>query len=126
MRNGRIACANSQCRSHTIATYFNRISDMRLTPLQQRIIKEEVARVMGEGVRVLLFGSRTDDSRRGGDIDLYLETPTRQEQAWRKVLRLNAALQERLGEQKLDIVLHQPDEPLQAIHIEAKKQGIRL
>jgi len=99
---------------------------MRLTPFQQRIIKEEVARVMGEGARVLLFGSRTDDGRRGGDIDLYLETPVRQEQAWRKVLRLNAALQERLGEQKLDIVLHQPDEPLQPIHILARKQGIRL
>ncbi|MEW6512875.1 MAG: hypothetical protein AB1443_02615 [Pseudomonadota bacterium] len=76
---------------------------MRLTPFQQDIIKDEVARIMGEGVRLLLLGSRTDDSRRGGDIDLYLETPERREQAWRQVLRLNAALQERLGEQKLDI-----------------------
>lgn len=99
---------------------------MRLTPFQQRVIREEVARIMGEGVRLLLFGSRTDDSRRGGDIDLYLETPERQEQAWRQVLRLNAALQERLGEQKLDIVLHQPGDPLQPIHLQARKQGIRL
>jgi predicted nucleotidyltransferase len=99
---------------------------MRLTQLQHRIIKDEVARVMGEGVQVLLFGSRTDDSRRGGDIDLYLEAPERREQAWRLVLRLNAALQERLGEQKLDIVLHQPDEPLQPIHLQAQKHGIRL
>ncbi len=102
------------------------MSTMRLTQFQQKIIKDEVARVMGEGVRVLLFGSRTDDSQRGGDIDLYLETPERREQAWRQVLRLNAALQERLGEQKLDIVLHQPDEPLQPIHLQARKQGIRL
>lgn len=99
---------------------------MRLTQFQQRIIKDEVARIMGEGVRLLLFGSRTDDSRRGGDIDLYLETAERREQAWRQVLRLNAALQERLGEQKLDIVLYQPGEPLQPIHLQARKQGIRL
>lgn len=99
---------------------------MRLTKFQQRVIKEEVARIMGEGVRVLLFGSRTDDSRRGGDIDLYLETPELREQPWRQVLRLDAALQERLGEQKLDIVLHQPGDPLQPIHLQARKQGIPL
>lgn len=81
---------------------------------------------MGDGVEVLLFGSRTDDSRRGGDIDLYLEAPERRDQQWRQVLRLNAALQERLGEQKLDIILHQPGEPLQPIHIEARTHGIRL
>lgn len=99
---------------------------MRLTPFQQRIIKDEVARIMGEGVRLLLFGSRTDDDRRGGDIDLYLETLERRERAWHQVLRLNAVLQERLGEQKLDIVLHQPGEPLQPIHVQARKQGIPL
>jgi predicted nucleotidyltransferase len=99
---------------------------MRLTPAQQSIIREEVARVMGADVRVLLFGSRTDDDARGGDIDLYLETPEHREQAWRQVLRLNAALQERLGEQKIDIVLYQPGDPILPIHQEARAQGIPL
>lgn len=99
---------------------------MRLTPFQRQAIKDEVARIMGDGVDVLLFGSRTDDSRRGGDIDLYLETPERREQQWRQVLRLNAALQARLGEQRLDIILHQPGEPLRPIHIEARTHGVRL
>lgn len=99
---------------------------MRLTSFQRQAIKDEVARFMGDGVEVLLFGSRTDDSRRGGDIDLYLEARERGDQQWRQVLRLNAALQERLGEQKLDIILHQPGEPLQPIHIEARTHGIRI
>lgn len=102
------------------------ISAMRLTAHQQRVIKEEVARVLGAGVRVMLFGSRVDDSLRGGDIDLYLETPEPREQAWREVLRLNARLQQRLGEQKIDIVLHQPGEPLQPIHLQARKEGVPL
>lgn len=68
---------------------------MRLTPFQQRIIKDEVARIMGEGVRLLLFGSRTDDGRRGGDIDLYLETPERREQAWRQVFNRVGGLEKR-------------------------------
>ncbi|MBK7815606.1 MAG: nucleotidyltransferase domain-containing protein [Rhodocyclaceae bacterium] len=99
---------------------------MRLTEFQRCVIKEEVARVMGDDVNVLLFGSRIDDSRRGGDIDLYIETPEWRRSGWRQVLRLNAALQERLGEQKLDIILHQAGEPLKPIHVQARRHGVRL
>jgi predicted nucleotidyltransferase len=99
---------------------------MRLTEFQHQVIKHEVARIMGDDVEVLLFGSRTDDSRRGGDIDLYLETPEPRGLGWRQVLRLNAALQEQLGEQKFDIILHQAGEPLKPIHIEARRHGVRL
>ena len=45
---------------------------MRLTPTQATIIREAVHRHFGEDADVRLFGSRTDDSKRGGDIDLYL------------------------------------------------------
>ncbi len=44
---------------------------MRLTPRQQQIIREAARDVFGTEARVWLFGSRVDDSRRGGDIDLY-------------------------------------------------------
>jgi predicted nucleotidyltransferase len=47
---------------------------MRLTSSQVRLVKEAVARHFGPTARVWLFGSRTDDSRRGGDFDFYVET----------------------------------------------------
>lgn len=41
---------------------------MRLTENQRQTIKSAVTRVIGEGTRLWLFGSRVDDSKRGGDI----------------------------------------------------------
>lgn len=45
---------------------------MRLSPFYQAIIKTEAIRVFGENVTVFLFGSRVDDSKKGGDIDLFI------------------------------------------------------
>lgn len=47
---------------------------MRLTPEQIQTIKSTASTVLGEGVRVTLFGSRLDDAKKGGDVDLYIET----------------------------------------------------
>ena len=41
---------------------------MRLTEDESRIIRDTVRRRFGRNARVWLFGSRTDDTRRGGDI----------------------------------------------------------
>ena len=46
---------------------------MRLTPAQIDTIQSTVYAVLGEGAVVSLFGSRLDDSRRGGDVDLLIE-----------------------------------------------------
>lgn len=48
---------------------------MRLTIDQTRVILQCVQRQFGADARVMLFGSRLDDSARGGDIDLLVETP---------------------------------------------------
>ncbi|MGD7036928.1 nucleotidyltransferase domain-containing protein [Methylotuvimicrobium buryatense] len=49
---------------------------MRLSPMQKQAICESALRYFGKEVQVWLFGSRVDDTRKGGDIDLYIETPT--------------------------------------------------
>ncbi len=46
---------------------------MRLKPEQVRFIKSTIARYFGEGARVWLFGSRVDDAKRGGDVDLFVQ-----------------------------------------------------
>ena len=38
-------------------------------------IRRAAARIFGADVQVYLFGSRTDDTARGGDIDLLIDTP---------------------------------------------------
>ncbi|EHQ51478.1 DNA polymerase beta domain-containing protein [Ectothiorhodospira sp. PHS-1] len=47
---------------------------MRLTSEQADTIAENIRRHLGRNARIWLFGSRLDDSRKGGDLDLYVET----------------------------------------------------
>lgn len=99
---------------------------MRLTNNQHRIILEETARLLGPGARVRLFGSRVDDSARGGDIDLYIETDRPIPNRAAAASRLTAILQRALGEQRIDIVLADPDTTPQPIHATARREGIVL
>lgn len=45
---------------------------MRLTAKEVAAIKRAVGDVLGDGTEVRLFGSRVDDSARGGDVDLMV------------------------------------------------------
>ena len=47
---------------------------MRLTPTQIDTIHSTTQAVLGEGAKVWLYGSRLDDGRHGGDIDLLIES----------------------------------------------------
>jgi uncharacterized protein len=46
---------------------------MRLTRQQIDTVRDLVHAAMGEQSRIWLFGSRANDRRRGGDVDLYVE-----------------------------------------------------
>ena len=48
---------------------------MRLTPTQIHAITQTLSRLANGTAEVFLFGSRTDDRARGGDVDLLIETP---------------------------------------------------
>ncbi len=47
---------------------------MRLTQRQRRMIAGTATEIFGANTPVALFGSRTDDSTKGGDIDLLIST----------------------------------------------------
>ncbi len=47
---------------------------MRLTDNDKRAIKETFFEIFEDG-KIYLFGSRADDTKRGGDIDLYIPSP---------------------------------------------------
>jgi predicted nucleotidyltransferase len=56
--------------------------------------------------RIILFGSRTDPTRRGGDIDLLVEIgPEPAVDAFRLQQRLRLALEDELGPQRFDLLL---------------------
>jgi predicted nucleotidyltransferase len=75
---------------------------MRLTSFQQQTICNKARHYFGNMTQVWLFGSRVDDSKRGGDIDLYIELENQDISliAMAK-LRFLRSLHSELGEQKL-------------------------
>lgn len=99
---------------------------MRLSDEQTQIIREEVANVFGPETEVRLFGSRLDDTRRGGDIDLYIEAPGDAGELLDRELALHARLQRRLGEQRIDIVVHGRGQQLRPVDRHAQETGVRL
>ena len=101
---------------------------MRLTPQQISIIKSTVRQTLGDSAVVSLFGSRLDDSRKGGDIDLYIEgLPLSLSEQLDAKLRLLVQLKRQLGEQKIDIVFAPvPGQAPWPIHQSAMHQAQRL
>lgn len=71
----------------------------------------------------MLFGSRVDDTAKGGDVDLYIET-RESPGIWRQA-QLLAELEKQLG-LPVDLVLHAQGEPEKPIHRIAKLTGVSL
>ncbi len=99
---------------------------MRLTDFQIDSILETSSAVFGASSKVWLFGSRTDDNKRGGDIDLFVECEIQYNQL-KNIFRFSSLLQRKIGEQKIDIILKNIDEnDERPIVVEAMATGILL
>ena len=83
---------------------------MRLSIQQRDIIKQAAQSCFGPEVVVRLFGSRLDDHRKGGDIDLLIETqltdPNKIVAAHHQFM---ARIYTQLGEQKVDVLIDYPN-----------------
>ena len=99
---------------------------MRLTPEQIHVIKHSAHTVLGADARVVLFGSRVDDERRGGDIDLLFETDHIVARRAEALNALYVALIRRLGDRKLDLLLKDPATPDAPVLQLAKSTGVLL
>lgn len=78
--------------------------------------------------RLWLFGSRADLTKKGGDIDLYVETHAgTAEEAIKMKLRFLSEFEEKIGEQKIDVVINLLNRPHPLpIHEIAKTKGVRI
>ncbi len=94
---------------------------MRLSTKYHQTIKKYFNEFF-EG-EIYLFGSRVDDTKKGGDIDLYLVIRNQEDLFSRKIKFLSRVKRE-LGEQKIDIVFNTDSSRL--IEKEAIKWGIQL
>jgi predicted nucleotidyltransferase len=83
---------------------------MRLSDFEITAIRDVAAQIFGRSISVWLFGSRVDDSKRGGDIDLLIVAETDQSrlELLRKETDFLVTLKNVIGEQKIDFIVATP------------------
>lgn len=94
---------------------------MRLSPRELQALRAIIGEFDPAGC-LYLYGSRADDTRRGGDIDLYL-------QASRPIdlkTRLSVQYRLELACDTVDLLIQNPGQPAQPIHQIAMEQGVLL
>jgi len=96
---------------------------MRLSYSDISAIVNSVHKICGYNSKVYLFGSRIEDNKKGGDIDLYIEPENMNNESQLKN-NLLVELENNIGEQKIDIVLKKDKK--RQIEIEAIEKGIEL
>ena len=96
---------------------------MRLTEHQIRLICQLAQQVAGSQSRVRVFGSRLDDSARGGDIDLLLELPEPVDNPALMVAQLCARVSRAMHGRKVDVLLSAPNLMRLPIHEVAFSEG---
>lgn len=95
---------------------------MRLSQRYIEVIKKYFKEFFQNG-EIYLFGSRVDDSKKGGDIDLYLEVKDHSN-LFEKKLKFLSRVKKELGDQKIDVVFNTDSSRL--IEKEALQWGIKL
>ena len=100
---------------------------MRLLDTQRQAIKAIVTEIVGPDSQVWLFGSRTDDTKKGGDIDLLISTEKIISNRVSVLCKLEGRFATVFGNRKIDVLLKDA-RPLSDIPIftVATTQSIRL
>lgn len=78
---------------------------MRLKTQEIEIIVQLTKKYFSEEAEVFLFGSRIFDTKKGGDIDLFINSTNKDLLNTENKFNFIVALKKSLGDRKIDIVL---------------------
>jgi hypothetical protein len=102
---------------------------MRLQPKEMNAIAQAARDAFAPGTAVFLFGSRVDDSKRGGDINLLVEIPEAMAPAElvRRRTRFVSRIYRLPDEQRIDVVIATQDQQdSRAVIAAAKREGTQV
>ncbi len=99
---------------------------MRLSNEQLDIIKSTVTEKVHTDYKLFLFGSRIDDTKRGGDIDLAIQVTGKVSHPARLCASIEAEISKKMEGRNVDVVLIAPDLKFDSVHRAALDTGILL
>jgi len=97
--------------------------NIRLQQEQQLTIKKLASDFFNTS-KVLIFGSRADVNKKGGDIDIYIQT-NKKENILKSKLSFLREFEKIFGEQKVDLLIDNGTKNREIFEI-AKREGIAL
>jgi len=77
---------------------------MRLGQFEIEAINSIAEKYFGNDVQVFLFGSRVDDDKKGGDIDLFIKNTKEELLTLELKIQFLSELKIKIGDQKIDVV----------------------
>ena len=100
---------------------------MRITEFEKSVIIR-VTKTLFSDFELFLFGSRVDDTKKGGDIDIYIKLRKKLniDKLIEKETTFLTELQKEIGFQKIDLVINNNDENNKIIYQMAESTGIKL
>jgi len=101
-----------------------KVKNMRLNNNAKNKIIEYAKFYFGSQIKLYLFGSRVDDNKKGGDIDLYLETETVVD--LQTQINFLTAIYKNITQRKIDLIINMPNSEPLSIYKAAKQEGILL
>lgn len=99
---------------------------MRISQKQHDDIKEIVSQLAGSQAVVTLFGSRVDDAKKGGDLDLLVELSNHIDNPALLSAELSVKISNIMFGRKVDVLLSAPNLDYLPIHKYARLNGIML
>jgi predicted nucleotidyltransferase len=98
---------------------------LRITKQEKDCLIHASCQSFGNNAEIWLFGSRVDDTKQGGDIDLYIETDLETGTVAAK-LEMQKLLWSVFGDQKIDILVRSRNRKASPMHEIAKSSGKKL
>lgn len=81
---------------------------MRITPAEKQAFIEVIGKYINEPAELRLFGSRVDDHKKGGDIDLIIMVTSNKtaENLMYYKYKILSEIKTIIGEQKIDLLIN--------------------
>ena len=99
---------------------------MRLHPQARQALVQSVRRVAPHATAIRLFGSRLDDSAKGGDVDIMVEFDEPVEHPAMLSASIGVQASRALQGRHVDVVLKAPNLQTGSIHRVAMAEGVEL
>ncbi len=99
---------------------------MRLSNVEIEAITRLAIGHFGRSAEVYLFGSRTNNRKRGGDIDLFIRSSDGAQLKIKSKIDFITDLIMEIGEQKIDVILDRVEKQDSGLFKTISQTGVRL